>query len=92
MDWSDAARKLEAFLFHGVPERPEATFERDDHAHFTQRSTGRSLNSLGAAQESGEWVTFGLIRVDFENETETFERVEEDPVVTVPDSGNRSPE
>ena len=77
MDWSDAARKLEAFLFHGVPERPEPTFERDDHANFTQRSTGRSLGTAGSSPERGEWVTFGKVKVDIETETEVFERVTE---------------
>ncbi len=80
MDWSDAARKLEAFLFHGVPERPETTFERDDHAHFTERSTGRSLSARGLPQASEDWVTFGRITVDIETETETFERVKDQPV------------
>jgi hypothetical protein len=75
MDWSDAARKLEAFLFHGVPERPETTYERDDHGNVTQRSTGRSLTSSGTAHELGDWVTFGRVKVDIETETETFERV-----------------
>lgn len=78
MDWSDAARKLEAFLFHGVPERPETTYERDDHANVTQRSTGRSLNSLRTGPESGDWVTFGRVKVDIETETESFERVKVD--------------
>jgi hypothetical protein len=77
MDWSDAARKLEAFLFHGVPERPESTFERDDNSHVTERATGRSLSSPGAARKSDAWVTFGQIKVDIETETETFERVKE---------------
>lgn len=79
MDWSDAARKLEAFLFQGVPETPETTFSRDDNAHVTERSTGRSLNSPGAPQQSAEWVTLGRIRMDIETETHTFERTKEDP-------------
>jgi hypothetical protein len=78
MDWSDAMRKLEAFLFQGVPERPEPTFERDGYAHATERSTGRSINSSGTPEQSGEWVTFGQIKVDIETETEVFERIEKD--------------
>jgi hypothetical protein len=77
MDSSDATRKLEAFLFHGVPERPETTFERDDQGNFTQRSTGRSLGSAGTTHESAEWVTVGRIKVDIDAETETFERTTE---------------
>lgn len=92
MDWSDAARKLEAFLFHGVPERPESTFERDDNLHVTERATGRSLSSPGAARKSGAWVTFGRIKVDIETETETFERIRVDPSEPHPANTNRSPQ
>lgn len=76
MDSSDAERKLEKFLFHGVPEKPESTYERDDHAHFTERSTGHSLKTSAGDKRRSEWVVLGRVILDRETETESFIRSE----------------
>ena len=78
MDSSDAERKLEKFLFHGVLEKPEPTYERDDHTHFTERSTGRSLKTSAGDKRRGKWVVLGRVILDRETETETFIRSEKE--------------
>jgi hypothetical protein len=37
-----AIRQFERFLFKGVPERPESTWQREINANFTDRYTGKS--------------------------------------------------
>ena len=76
MDSSDAARKFEKFVFHGVPEKPEPTFERDDYSQYTERQTGRTLNGAVDRVAKGEWVVVGKVVVDLVSETEEFVRVE----------------
>lgn len=72
MDSSDAERKQEKFLFHGVPEKPESTFELDNHSHVAERSTGRSLKPSTRDKRRGKWVVIGNVFVDRETETESF--------------------
>jgi len=45
MSWiSRCNRDFEIFLFGGVPESPEATYERDLNTHVSGRLTGRPVS------------------------------------------------
>ncbi len=73
MDKSKIIRKFEMFMFHGVPEKPESTYQRNNHANYTVRLTGESTNSmpLETDQEDGS-ILIGFVKDDFENEVQTF--------------------
>ena len=42
VDTFRANRQFERFIFHGVPERPEPTWERDSRGSFEGRYSGKS--------------------------------------------------
>lgn len=72
MDSSDAERKQEKFLFHGVPEKPQSMYELDNYAEVTERSTGRPLKPSVRNKRQGKWVVIGRVIVNRETETESF--------------------
>lgn len=71
-------RKFERFNFNGVPERPESSFERDSHSHFTERQTGRSVSSRKRHIDLKNAKFLGWLKDDFENQKETFVRATEE--------------
>ncbi len=65
-------RKFERFNFHGVPEGPELSFERDRYSQYTERQTGQSLNTSSNEIDYDNAVLLGHIKDDFDNKKETF--------------------
>lgn len=70
-------RKFERFLFHGVPDGPEPSFERDSYSHFKERSTGQSTKSAQNKLNLDGAILLGYILDDFENKVEILIPVEE---------------
>lgn len=68
-------RRYERFVFHGVPERPEPVFERDDNSYVAERATGRAVHSE-TESSSDDSTLIGYIRINLEKGTEEFIRVE----------------
>ncbi|RNC86263.1 MAG: hypothetical protein ED556_08170 [Winogradskyella sp.] len=72
MKKSKIIRKFERFMFHGVPERPEPTFQRNDHASYTDRHTGKSNYTVTSENKGEEAVLIGYLKEDFDAQKETF--------------------
>jgi len=57
-----AIRQFERFLFRGVPERPESTWQRDINANVVDRHTGRSqLFEQQNKYDPAEWQLISTI-------------------------------
>ncbi|MBK9672326.1 MAG: hypothetical protein IPO70_08730 [Bacteroidetes bacterium] len=65
-------RKFERFNFHGVPEGPELSFERDRYSQYTERQTGQSLNTSEPEIDYDNAVFLGYLKDDFKKKIETF--------------------
>jgi hypothetical protein len=65
-------RKFERFNFHGVPEGPELSFERDSYSQYTERHTGKSLSSSSNEIDYDNAIVLGYIKDDFKKKVETF--------------------
>jgi len=65
-------RKFERFNFHGVPEGPELSFERDRYSQYTERQTGQALNSSSNEIDYDNATFLGHVKDDFELKIETF--------------------
>jgi|HubBroStandDraft_2_1064218.scaffolds.fasta_scaffold306927_1 hypothetical protein len=64
-------RKFERFLFKGIPEQPESTYERDGNTYATIRETGRS--SVKPVEEDGKNFTeVGVFTYDFDKGIESY--------------------
>ena len=64
-------RKFERFLFKGVPEQPESTYERDGNTYAAIRETGKS--SVEAIDEDEKNFTeVGEFTYDFAEGKETY--------------------
>lgn len=63
-------RKFERLLFDGIPEQPEAVYERDDNGFATLRMSGRSLAS--AEYDSYEGISMGTYEYDLETGKVTY--------------------
>lgn len=69
---SRVIRKFERFLFGGVPEQPEPTWERDDNTYVAMRQTGRAQASYSTPDFVGKSEIIGEFVYDFQQEKETF--------------------
>lgn len=75
MSKSKIIRRFERFMFHGVPERPEPTFQRNDHASYTERQTGKPTSSSRSSESLQEnSILIGYLKDDFVNQKEIFTR------------------
>lgn len=74
MNMSDIIRKFEKFVFDGVPETPEPSFDRDDFSHYTQRSTGQSVTPSAMEFSAANSTLIGYVQIDIATETERFVR------------------
>lgn len=72
MRHSDIIRKIEKYLFHGVTESPETTFERDDYSHVSERITGRSVNATVRGMSFADCTIIGSIHDDPATGEEVF--------------------
>jgi|JI61114DRNA_FD_contig_71_739493_length_2343_multi_2_in_0_out_0_3 hypothetical protein len=72
-------RKFERFNFHGVPEGPELSFERDNYSHYTERQTGKAVVSAPTEIDSSNSIVIGIIQDDFENKLERFTKFTIEP-------------
>jgi hypothetical protein len=70
MNNSTMTRKFERLLFDGVPEQPEAVYERDDNGIITWRMSGRSLDSSDYAGKPG--ISMGSYQYDLETGKVTY--------------------
>ena len=75
MNRSKIIRKFEKFIFQGVPERPESTFERNDYASFTVRHTARSISTLNQDTIEANSTVLGCITEDIQSRTEIYHRI-----------------
>ncbi len=75
MKKSKIIRRFERFMFHGVPERPEPTFQRNDNPNYTDRHTGKSNYSVKQENNKGKAILIGYIKDNFETQKETFIKV-----------------
>ena len=65
-------RKFERFNFHGVPEGPELSFERDNYAQFTERQTGRSVTPFSNEVDLENASLIGHVIDNFEQKKEVL--------------------
>lgn len=72
MQNSRIIRKFERFLFKGIPEQPEPTWERDGNPYVSMRETGKAQASSEANQYCNEEKIIGEFTYDFENQTEVY--------------------
>lgn len=72
-----AIRKFERFNFQGVPEGPELSFERDNYTLFSERPTGKSVNTSSIEIDYENAKIIGVIIDDFSNKKETFIKSDE---------------
>lgn len=72
MSNSKVVRKFERFLFNGVPEQPEPTWERDDNTHVYMRQTGKPQTSSHNFDLNESCLVIGHFKYDFENNTEKY--------------------
>jgi len=74
MDKSKILKTFERYVFQGVPERPEPTFERDEYTNHTIRLTGQS-NTPRVSEVDDDLHNIeiiGFIKDDFDNQVESF--------------------
>ena len=64
MNNSIMTRKFERLLFDGIPERPEAVYERDDNGIVSLRMSGRALAS--EEYDSKDEISMGTYHYDLE--------------------------
>lgn len=72
MTTSKIIRKFERFLFKGIPESPEQTWERNGNTNVALRQTGKSQTISTSTNESSDGEIIGAFRYDFVNEIEEF--------------------
>lgn len=71
-----AIRQFERFLFRGVPERPESTWQRDINANVVDRNTGRSqLSEQQPEYDRAKWRL--IARIIYKPDQEKIEIVRE---------------
>ena len=68
-------RKFERFNFHGVPEGPELSFERDNYSHYNERPTGKAVVSSPTEIDAENSILIGTIKDDFVNQVEIFTKL-----------------
>lgn len=57
-----AIRQFERFLFRGVPERPESTWQREINANVVDRCTGRSqISEQQYEYDTSKWQLISTI-------------------------------
>lgn len=64
MNNSIMTRKFERLLFDGIPEQPEAVYERDDNGNVNMRMSGRALAS--EEYDSKDSIAIGTYKYDLE--------------------------
>lgn len=72
MQNSRIIRKFERFLFKGIPEQPEPTWERDDNTYVSMRQTGKAQASSAVNKFCNDETIIGEFIYDFENQTEVY--------------------
>lgn len=72
MQNSRVIRKFERFLFKGIPEQPEPTWERDDNTYVEMRQTGKAQASSENTEISCESKVVGEFFYDYEKQTEKY--------------------
>jgi hypothetical protein len=71
-------RKFERFNFHGVPESPEPSYDRNYNAQYIERQTGRSLSTLNSNLDLSQFPIIGYIIDDPDTHEEIFvEKIED---------------
>lgn len=70
MNNSIMTRKFERLLFDGIPEQPEAVYERDDNGITNWRMSGRSLAS--EEYDSKDGISMGTYQYDLETGMVTY--------------------
>lgn len=72
MSTSKIVRKFERFLFKGVPEQPEHTWERNDNSLVAMRQTGKPQSITSFSEfNSGEEI-IGKYIYNFEEQREEY--------------------
>lgn len=72
MTRSDLIRKYERFVFRGVPEQPESTYERDSFSHMDMRKTGLSIADDLVDTPLVSASLIGTFIIDLTTESESF--------------------
>jgi hypothetical protein len=77
VDSSKIALKFERFLFNGVPDHPEHSFERNESANsnVSVRNTGRAGAVRSHEDPDQDLEVWGYFDIDVENETDEFRKV-----------------
>lgn len=72
MTTSKIVRKFERFLFNGIPESPEQTWERNGNTSVALRQTGKSQTISSVTNANNDSEIIGVFRYDFVNQVEEF--------------------
>jgi len=65
-------RKFERFLFKGISEQPEPTWERNDNTNVAMRQTGRAQSTSVDHSEENDFKIVGEFTYDFEAQKATY--------------------
>lgn len=65
-------RKFERFLFKGISEQPEPTWERNDNTNVEMRKTGKAQSISVDKSEENDFQIIGEFIYDFEAQKEIY--------------------
>jgi len=65
-------RKFERFLFKGISEQPEPTWERNDNTNVEMRKTGKAQSNSVDQSAENEFKVIGEYTYDFLAQKETY--------------------
>lgn len=65
-------RKFERFLFKGITEQPEPTWERNDNTNVAMRQTGKAQSNSVDQNSETDFKIIGEFTYDFEAQKETY--------------------
>jgi hypothetical protein len=68
-------RKFERFLFNGIPEQPESTWERDGNTYVSMRESGKSLSNFDEIADNAPFTKIGEYRYDLKNGKTAYKRL-----------------
>jgi hypothetical protein len=71
---SEKIRKFERFLFKGVPDQPESTWERNDNSNVSMRTTGNPTSIDYVGDLEGHFEIRGTFTYNWKDESRVYKR------------------